>query len=75
MTGGDFSLEALLAVVAAVLGAVGSAFGWPTLVKIADWIKKRDEKAKAAVVAAHVPTVEPLADTKELPVVPPKEVL
>jgi len=73
MTGGDFSLEATLAVISAVLGAIGSAFGWPVLVQIADWIKARDEKAKAKTLANATPTPTPetLADTKEFP----KEIL
>lgn len=71
MTGGDMSLETILAVVSAALGAIGAAFGWPALVKIADWIKARDNKAKGVITS----DLKPLADAKELPVVPPKEVL
>lgn len=41
---GDINLDAAMLVLAAILGALGSSFGWPVLTRIADWIKARDTK-------------------------------
>jgi hypothetical protein len=77
MTGGDISLETILAVVSALLGALGTAFGWPVLVKIADWIKARDEAGKLVAAKDDIPTT-PRTDVTDSPQTqpqPPKEPL
>lgn len=72
---GDTTIDSVMLIVALILGAVGNAFGWPVLVKIADWIKARDEASKPKLPEPG-PGPEPMPDTKEIPSpTPPKEIL
>lgn len=43
---GDATIDSVVLIIAVLAGALGNAFGWPWLVKLADLIKQRDEAAK-----------------------------